>query len=114
MKTLKLRAFQDNKMYYQKKIGIYGTKQFLDSLYEDCNLMEHTGLSDKQGVDIYEGDIITTQTSKNMVISWSDKFASFCINRDGWAFQHWFGEACNPEHCEVIGNIYENPELLKQ
>ena len=80
---------------------------------ERFELMQFTGLKDKNGKDIYEGDIISTSTDKLMVISWSDRFASFCIKRDGWAFQHWFGEACNPDECEVVGNIYENSELLK-
>jgi hypothetical protein len=47
-----------------------------------------------------------------MVISWSEKFASFVINRDGWAFSHWFGEAFDSEDCEVVGNIHDNHELL--
>jgi hypothetical protein len=75
--------------------------------------IQFTGLKDKNGKEIYEGDILKTETDKPMVVTWSKKFASFCISREGWAFQHWFGEACDPENCEVIGNIYENPELIK-
>lgn len=71
------------------------------------------GLSDKNEKDIYEGDIIKTETGKNMVISWSKRYASFCIDRKGWAFVHWFSEAVDPEHVEIIGNIRENSELLK-
>ena len=77
-------------------------------------VMQYTGLKDKNGKEIYEGDILRTGTDKDMVVGWSERFASFVIHREGWAFQHWFGEACDPEDCEVIGNIYEHPELLKQ
>jgi uncharacterized phage protein (TIGR01671 family) len=79
---------------------------------EMYELMQYTGLKDKNGKEIYEGDILTTETEKPMVVSWNNKFSSFCLDRDGWAFSHWFGEACDPERCEVIGNKFENPELL--
>ena len=74
---------------------------------------QFTGLLDNNGVKIFEGDILTTETDKPMIVGWSNKFSSFVLNRDGWAFSHWFGESCNPENCIVIGNIHDNPELLK-
>lgn len=82
------------------------------ALTDECELMQFTGLRDKNGQDIYEGDI-TKDSTGGCLIGWNDQLASFCLRRNGWAFDHFFGEAVDPSDVEVIGNIYENPELLK-
>lgn len=85
----------------------------LDSGGGGLVIMQFTGLKDENGKDIYEADIVTTGTGKAMVVTWNNKFASFCLSREGWAFRHWFGEACNPQDCAVVGNLYQNPDLLE-
>lgn len=111
MREIKFRAFQDNIMYYQKNSGIYGSKRFLDSLYEDCALMQYIGLKDKNGVEIYEGDIIKDdEYEEPYVVEYSDKLVGFV----GWGDDKISGcYILNSEDSEIIGNIYENPELLK-
>lgn len=75
---------------------------------------QYTRLQDKKGVEIYEGDILSNKdTYGYMVVNWSPTSAGFCLDKKGWIFSHYFKEAVDAEECEVIGNIYEDPELLK-
>ena len=115
MREIKFRVYN----YNLKKMFCHFPNARIDlglSYYEN-NIkvsfpMQFTGLKDKNGKEIYEGDLIRINDEKIMQISWSDKFASFIIDRDGWAYSHWFGESCSPGDCDVVGNIHENPELL--
>ena len=77
-------------------------------------LMQFTGLKDKNGVEIYDGDILNTKGDKNMVVCWVDRFSSFCLEKNGWMHRHFFGEAVEAIDCEIIGNIHSNPELLNR
>jgi uncharacterized phage protein (TIGR01671 family) len=79
------------------------------SIYHGCNnyiLMQYTGLKDKNGKEIYEGDIVKTRKGGHKIIVEfiRGKFEPF---DDSGEYGHF------AEECEVIGNIYENPELLK-
>lgn len=81
-------------------------------------LMQCTGLKDKNGVEIYDSDLLKarddTAEESPMLVVWIDELASFGLRKKGWMHTHYFQEAVNPSECEVIGNIYENPELLKE
>ncbi len=69
----------------------------------DCVLMQCTGLRDNNGKLIYEGDIVARGEDK-AVIKYDDETTSF--------YMRWIEAETFIEDCEVIGNIYENPELL--
>ena len=64
-------------------------------------------LCDKDGTEIYDGDRVDTPHDKGLIVSWNVKYASFCLNKDGWMFSHWFGEAVEPENCVIVGNVNE-------
>ena len=83
--------------------------------YRYKSLMQYTGLKDRNGVDIYEGDVVRwfiNDTSTTAAVYYDDKAACF-----------WMG--CSKEHgslvindwmrgeYELLGNIHENPELLE-
>lgn len=73
----------------------------------DDILMQCTGLKDKNGKEIYEGDIIEDEVGRDPIIFQS---GMFCVGKDGDESLWWF--VLNSDF-KVIGNIYENPELLK-
>ena len=91
-------------------------------------LMQSTGLQDKNGVEIYEGDILKTFSNIN---KYTDSFAEdiepkfeyTTVVRDGACFKTTYKKRPSyvlnedsgsmVEHMEVIGNIYENPGLLE-
>lgn len=80
---------------------------------------QFTGLTDKNGADIYEGDILDDQHDCGQLctISWFNDEARFCNTRpkSSWLHKTKFMVNKNDGFCkgEIIGNIYENPELLE-
>ena len=86
-------------------------------------LGQFTGLCDKNGIEIYEGDIINVNGKYPRLVKFIDEYACFCIARisdldnnleTGYWQQVIPGWWNNPDReIEVCGNIYDNPDLLK-
>jgi uncharacterized phage protein (TIGR01671 family) len=85
---------------------------------ESLEFMQYTGLKDKNERAICEGDILTNFGVTNdmklrcLEIVWVDEYARFSA-RDHKANMNTSLMQYDAERCEVIGNIYENPQLLE-
>lgn len=80
---------------------------------DPSTICQCTGLKDKNGNLIFEHDIIKCKGIITAV-SWNTKYASWVLTRKGWMHHHFFGESQDSEECEVIGNVFDNPELMEQ
>ena len=81
----------------------------------EINLMQSTGLKDKNGKEIFEGDIVDFKGRK-AIIKWHGAFASFIyrfIDEPQERKPKWDPLFLAYLKLEIIGNIYENPEKLE-
>lgn len=108
--------------------GVY-TAVLIDEPFYDRKLVEadeivieqYTGLKDKNGTEIYHGDIcsFTSKTGKHIgVVEWLDNLAGFGLRMVKNNFRYTFSGldtmGVNLDTLKVIGNIHENPELVEE
>lgn len=85
-------------------------------LWRYCHIMQYTGLKDKNGVEIYDGDVLAFDSRAWYGGMYSSGIADYVFKVEQSETGEWVGAGICTEwstHCEVIGNIYENPELLE-
>ena len=123
-RTIKFRVF-DKQFKFMSEVddmdlfinnnGIYERHcvDYQGDHYENADekyiLMQYTGLKDKNGVEIYEGDILDNENDRGCyAIKWNDLSAGWTLGDDGLNMKRFQVH----EYWEVIGNIHQNPELL--
>ena len=136
MRDIKFRAWdkRTKRLYQVQALQFYGTNNTVDACWtngvdfdgestlgepelnnlHNLELMQYTGMKDVNGVEIYEGDVLfhPLQGRRKVYYPYSERVASYGL-RD---IDNGFGSTLQDSHAvwEVIGNIYENKELLER
>ena len=121
MKELKFRAWDKEFRMMSNIISPFINGQsffFFDGIgsrainHEKLIVMQYTGLKDKNGKEIYEGDIIGMNNEAIGAVKWENFTSRFIIDGDGISGLR--RDEIKTWGWTIIGNIYENPELIEK
>lgn len=124
MREIKFRAWNKEKKIMGEVLGIdilhkeiFFSNEDVDCYehtdFKDIELMQYTGLKDKNNKEIYEGDIVKLRANHGIgVIKYYDEWGAFVVEYIKPRPLVVLGMNYYKEDIEVIGNIYKNSELL--
>lgn len=81
-------------------------------LVDSSTICQCTGLKDKSGKLIFENDIVRI-CDYIVKVLWCDEFALYRLDTKNFKFSYFFGETFKAEDVEIIGNIFDNQDLLQ-
>ena len=131
MKNIKFRAWSEDTcemvqvarldikeetIHYENGIKSLNREQELGFWWKPYVLMQYTGLKDKNGVEIYEGDIVETVYNGEVfagVVVYDLSEVDFKVTDGKEKYGRNFQYLAGNDENEVLGNIYENPEFAK-
>ncbi len=93
--------------------GEIDARSFEETAIEEVELMSSTCLFDKKGTEIFEGDILhhQTQTEYTFIVKYDKEYSRWIGDGINCSYKIEISKDFMPYY-EIIGNIYENPELL--
>ncbi|PHI05727.1 YopX family protein [Fusobacterium polymorphum] len=119
MREIKFRAWDklNKEMFNVESINFSFLKVYRDIVsyrkFNDIELMQYTGLKDKNNKEIYEGDIVKLRNNHGMgVVKYYDEWGAFVIEYTKPKPLVVLGMNYYIEDIKILGNIYENSELL--
>ena len=126
MRTIKFRGFTDCLVqdkwvcgFLSEENKIRKTTSLIDYEVDKASIGQFTGLYDKNGTEIYEGDILAHDYGDYSLIVYREECMAFCRidakdvgNINGYYNLHEEAWRSCLQRARVIGNQYENPELL--
>lgn len=124
MRKIKFRAWHKGKKIMGEVLGIdilhkeiFFSNEDADCYehtdFKDIELMQYTGLKDKNEKEIYEGDILKLRDNHGIqLVKYHDEWSAFIVESQKDTSVGVLGLYFDKEDFEIIGNAYENPELL--